>query len=127
LGLATAIETECRAIFERGGPIVHADIEGDFHDVPKDAQLALYRVTQEALRNIQKHANTEEADVHVRRAGKAVDLTIRDSGQGFDRSREDWQPGVGLASMEERVRLLGGQFSIESQIGKGTTIHVVLA
>lgn len=124
LGLAAAVESECRASFERGGPIVSVKIDGSFGDVPKDTQLALYRMTQEALRNIQKHAGAEEAELRLMRGEETVELTIRDRGAGFDRSSVDWKPGLGLASMEERVRLLGGQVWIESRVGQGTSIHV---
>jgi signal transduction histidine kinase len=126
LGLAAAVEAECRASFERGGPIVNVEIAGDFSDVPRGTQLAVYRLTQEALRNVHKHSNAEEADVRLLRGSKSIDLIIQDHGQGFDQSSPDWRPGLGLASMEERVRLLRGQFTIKSEAGKGTRIHVVL-
>jgi signal transduction histidine kinase len=126
LGLPAAVESECRASFERGGPIVSVKVDGSFRDVPKDIQLALYRMTQEALRNIQKHAGAEEAELRLMRGEETVELAIRDRGAGFDRSRADWKPGLGLASMEERVRLLGGQVWIDSRVGNGTSIHVKL-
>lgn len=126
LGLAAAMEAECRASFERGGPIVNVEIAGDFQSVPRDTQLTLYRITQESLRNIQKHANVEEADVRLLRGAKSIDLIIQDRGEGFDRSSSDWKPGLGLASMEERVRLLGGDLTVKSEKGRGTRIHVVL-
>lgn len=126
LGLAAAIEGECRAVFERGGPLVDLRIEGDFTSVSKDAQLALYRITQEALRNIHKHAGSADAELSLVRTAAGVELTVRDHGQGFDRHHPGWHPGLGLASMEERARLLGGRLQVESRVGSGTTIRVWL-
>jgi signal transduction histidine kinase len=126
LGLPAAIEAECRALLERGGPLVTVHIEGDFSSMAKDAQLALYRIVQEALRNIHKHSGASEAELTLSQSAAGVELTIRDYGQGFDRHQPGWRPGLGLASMEERARLLGGRFHVESHVGHGTVIRVWL-
>ncbi|MEO5925282.1 MAG: histidine kinase [Bryobacteraceae bacterium] len=124
LGLAASIEAECRAVFERGGPVVDIRINNLLPSVSKDAQLAIYRITQETLRNIQRHSGVHEADLHLSRVDDGIELEIMDRGLGFDRTLPGWHPGVGLASMEERTRLLGGRFQVESAPGKGTTIRV---
>jgi signal transduction histidine kinase len=129
LGCAVAIETECRAVFERGGPLVDLHLDGDFSGVSRDVQLALYRITQEALRNVQRHSGADEATIRLAHRpssggqGGQVELEIHDDGKGFDRSQMPWHPHLGLTSMEERARLLGGTFTIQSAPGKGTIIR----
>jgi signal transduction histidine kinase len=126
LGLAAAIEAECRAAFERSGLLVEVRIAGALEGVSGEVQLALYRIVQEGLRNIQRHAGVREAELRVSASGGIVELEIRDRGLGFDRSGPGWRAGLGLASMEERARLLGGTLHVESGPGKGTTIRVSL-
>jgi PAS domain S-box-containing protein len=93
-------------------------------DVPSDVATTLYRITQEALRNIRKHAGN--ATVTVRLTGKTnqLDLFIEDDGPGFDLFRCRRGVGLGLISIEERVHLIGGRVIVESSPGQGTKIHV---
>ncbi|MBL8228051.1 MAG: HAMP domain-containing protein [Bryobacterales bacterium] len=125
LGLAAAVGAECRASFERGGPPVDLEIQ-DLPSMSKEVRLALYRIVQEALRNISKHAQAGQVWVSLRGGGERVMLEIRDDGIGFDRTRPNRGPGLGLASMEERTRLLGGRLIVDSSPGNGTTIRVTL-
>lgn len=126
LGLAAAIEAECRATFERGGPIIEFHADGPLSRVPRATQVVLYRIAQEALRNIQRHADVAEAEVSIIALPDSVMLEVQDYGRGFDRSSPDWHPGIGLASMEERARLAGGTLTVASQPGKGTLIRAAL-
>lgn len=127
LGLVAAIETECRAFLERGGPPVDLRIYGAFDIISKDLRLGVYRLVQESLRNVLRHSGADEVALELRRTGHIVTLTVRDNGRGFDRSSPDWHGGLGLASMEERVRLMGGVFEISSSPGAGTRIRATLA
>jgi signal transduction histidine kinase len=124
LGLAAAIEAECRAFVERGGPPVDLRIEGEINSASKAARLGVYRIAQEALRNIWQHAGASEVTLAVRRASDALDIEIADDGLGFDRAEGRGRGGLGLASMEERARLLGGRFEVTSAPGEGTRIRV---
>lgn len=126
LGLVAAIEGECRGFFERGGPVVELDAQGDFEALSAETQLALYRIVQESLRNCFRHAEATEAEIELRRENGNTTLRIRDDGKGFSRSDENWKPGLGLASMMERARLLGGQCEIDSSPGRGCTIVVIV-
>lgn len=123
LGLAAAVEGECRSFFERGGPPVDVRIDGSLDNVPEPVQLALYRVAQESLRNVARHAEASEVHVRIRCDGARVTLEVRDDGRGFDRAADGWRAGLGLASMAERMRLLGGSLAVESQPGEGTHVH----
>ena len=97
--------------------------------LPGDVETALYRVTQEALANAVKHSDATK--VHVRLVTKPgfVSLAVIDNGKGFERGealRGDGQRGVGLLSIKERVELAGGSVNIESAVGRGTRLYVVI-
>lgn len=126
LGLAAAIEAECRAFVERGGPVVDTDIRAIPPTLSRNARLALYRIAQEALRNVQRHSGATEVSLELATARSGITLRIHDNGAGFDRGGPGWRPGIGLASMEERARLLGGSFEVRSRPAGGTLIEVTL-
>ena len=92
--------------------------------LPKDVALCVYRVAQEALRNVVKHAGTQEARVTLVRSGRELILTIQDRGVGFDAAGVRSRAGLGLSSMGERVRLVRGELSVHSEPGRGTTVTV---
>ena len=85
--------------------------------------MTLYRVVQEALRNVAKHSGTRQAAVSIAGKNGAILLTIKDSGRGFDTSRVK-KRGLGLISMEERVREAGGTFTLKTKPGQGVRIEV---
>ncbi len=99
-------------------------------EVPRDLSqataTALYRITQEALRNISKHAGHTHAKVSLETVGGVVRLQIRDFGNGFDQDTEYPIRGLGLVSMEERARIAGGTFTVISSLGNGTDIVVAI-
>ena len=92
--------------------------------VPSDTALCLFRVTQEALRNIARHAQARTVGVFVRALNDGLQLAITDDGVGFDPAAQRERPSLGLASIRERVLLLDGELDIESAPGSGTTIVV---
>lgn len=122
LGLEAAVVAECRASFERGGPPVELIVEGPLPAAKPEADLALYRILQEGLRNVARHAYAQQVTVRL----CPNELEIADDGQGFDSSATQFHRGLGLASMEERVRLLGGEWSLTTAPGKGAVIKVRL-
>jgi signal transduction histidine kinase len=91
--------------------------------VPGGVALCLYRVLQEALMNIWKHSGTQRCAVALSASPAALRLVVSDKGRGFD-SASNRPRGLGLVTMEERVRMTGGQVVITSGPGKGTQIHV---
>jgi signal transduction histidine kinase len=91
--------------------------------VPRDLALCLYRIAQEALRNAVKHAEADRVDVTLNADLEFLDLEVRDFGRGFDPAAGRRRAGLGLGSMEERVRLVGGELSISSSPGQGTSIQ----
>ena len=126
LGLVAAVEAECRAFLERGGAPVDVRVEGEFESISKDMRLTIYRLVQESLRNALRHSGADEVELRLKRTEDAVVLTVRDNGRGFDRSGPNWRGGLGVASMEERVRLMGGRFEITSNPGAGARIEARL-
>jgi signal transduction histidine kinase len=125
-GLLASIEHECRAFTERGGPPVDLRADGSFDGLPSPVALALFRIVQESLRNASQHARATEVSITVHRASQDVTLDVVDDGAGFDRGQPGWRGGLGLASMEERARLLGGTCDVTSSPGAGTRVRVVL-
>jgi signal transduction histidine kinase len=127
-GLVPALR---RHVAERGsqdGLTVALSLEGYAEDdmrLPPETEEALFRIVQEALNNVVKHAQTDRAEVRLILRDEAVSLLIEDSGVGFDPARvSSGTSHLGLTSMRERVKALGGTLEIESQPGAGTHIKV---
>jgi PAS domain S-box-containing protein len=124
LGLIKAIESECTNFSRREGIEIvfrHEDIPTA---IPKDISLSLYRIIQEGLRNISKHACAEHISVFLKGTDHDVLLSVQDDGIGFDWAEVRKQPGLGLSSMRERTRLINGELSIQTQPEKGTVISI---
>ncbi len=123
LGITAAIGGFCKEFGEQQ----NVEIEFLAHDLPNtlpaDTSLGLFRVLQEALHNSAKHSGVRRFEVRLWGTDDAVNLTISDSGNGFIREAVKQGPGLGLLSMEERLKLLNGTISIESRPQRGTTIH----
>ena len=126
LGIAGAMRGFCREFGEQQ----KVEIDFQTHDlpsaVPPDTSLCLYRVLQEALHNAAKHSGVRHFEVRLWGTSDEIHLTIRDSGAGFDRETAKESRGLGLISMQERLKLLKGTLSIESQPRCGTTVHARL-
>jgi len=123
LGLAAAIRSSV-ADFEKMTPVtVEMEVDALETRISGDAEIVLYRVFQEAMINVAKHAQAKTARVCASRNGRLVRLTIEDDGAGFDPSASSaGERGVGLFSMAERLVLVGGALHVHSTPGKGTTI-----
>ncbi|MET0808802.1 MAG: ATP-binding protein [Pseudoxanthomonas sp.] len=105
-----------------GGRQLQLDMEEDVLPISCETRLCLYRVAQEALHNADKHAHYRNMKLTLRRTEDSVHLTVSDDGRGFDPESRDANSHLGLISMEERVRLVGGSFAIVSSPGRGTTV-----
>ena len=90
--------------------------------VPPDVSLCLFRILQEALHNAVRHSRVRRFRCPSSRNGNTVDLTVRDEGVGFDVDAATRGRGLGLTSMKERLKLVGGELFIESQSTRGTTV-----
>jgi signal transduction histidine kinase len=133
LGLEPALRHLHKGYQDRFHILVDLQVLGlDGERLPPEVETTLYRIVQEALTNVARHAEAENVSVVLERRQSAVKLIIEDDGRGFDAgsalgSRRGSEPTggkLGLYGMRERAVLLGGTFTIESTVGVGTTIFV---
>ena len=128
LGILATISWFCRE-FQTiySGILIEKQIDIQENEVPDTLKIVIYRVLQEALNNIAKHSKAELVRLFLRKTEGTIDLSIEDNGLGFDLqdaiSTDRLKRGLGLASMEERIELSGGSFSIESRRGAGTIVR----
>jgi PAS domain S-box-containing protein len=124
-GLVATLARYCDELSRQKSVSLTFDAPPDFGVIDAAAALCLYRVAQEALRNIVWHAQARHATVRLGRAGDAAELTITDDGRGFDAVKaHKSRRGLGLVSISERVKLAGGTASIVTELGKGTQVRV---
>jgi PAS domain S-box-containing protein len=123
LGIAGAMRAFCREFGEQQ----KVEIDFQTHDLPSplspDTALCFFRVLQEALHNSAKHSGVRRFEVRLWGTSDEIHLTVVDSGVGFDREATKGSRGIGLISMEERMKLVNGSLSIDSLPKRGTTIH----
>jgi signal transduction histidine kinase len=122
LGLTPALAWLVKEISRSSGIEIEADVDPALDRLPDAHRTCLYRVAQEALTNVSKHAGAHKIDVSLRVTGGWVVGTIADNGCGFDSSAIP-RNGLGLVGMEERVRELGGHVRVISTIGQGTRVE----
>ncbi len=123
LGIVVAAKGFCRELSEQQKVEIEFRHTNIPDGVPKEISLCLFRVLQEALQNAVKHSGVRQFAVELHDIKGEIQLTVSDQGVGFDPRDAINSRGLGLISMRERLHLAGGQISIESQPGSGTTIH----
>jgi signal transduction histidine kinase len=123
LGLVPAVDALCREFTCKQGIRVHFSSDEIPRSINPGAALCTFRIVQEALRNLKKYSGAEEAEVDLRMTGGRLEISVRDEGRGFSLSDLGQNGGLGIRSMEQRARLLGGKFEIHSEPGKGTTLE----
>jgi signal transduction histidine kinase len=123
-GLASALHKHLTALERREGLKVALQVEGE-GQLPREQEEGLFRIVQEALNNVVKHAQTDKAAVRLQLEDGRVSLLIEDQGAGFDPSVSgSARGGFGLTSMRERIEMLGGALEVKSSPGKGTQVLV---
>ena len=129
-GLVTALRSYTKLFAERGGVPVKAEIANDFGRLDPGLELTIFRIVQESLTNVHRHARATSASVRIERDPNFVRVEIKDDGIGIYHVLPDTSAqvslGVGLAGMRERIDQLQGQFDIVSAVGTGTTIRALL-
>jgi signal transduction histidine kinase len=122
LGLSDALKSECKVVSELG-PTRVTIVTHDFPEsLPNEVALCLFRIAQEALRNVARHAHASEASVSLRRLDGGIQLSVEDNGVGFHATQMQNGPHLGHASMRQRIQLLRGELFINSFPGRGTTV-----
>jgi PAS domain S-box-containing protein len=123
LGIAAAMRGFCQKFGEQQ----KVEIDFQTHDMPgslsADTSLCFFRILQESLHNASKHSGVRHFEVRLWGTSDEIHLTVKDSGAGFDQEAAKTSPGLGLISMDERVKMVNGALTIESHSKGGTTIH----
>jgi signal transduction histidine kinase len=122
LGLVTVLKAECEKLCGQADIAADAKFENIPDKVPVEVALGLFRVAQEALRNVSRHSRGKAVIVQLTAEKGGMQLVITDDGIGFDSGQLNSAASLGLASMRQRVQLLGGNLDIQSKPGHGTTI-----
>jgi two-component system sensor histidine kinase UhpB len=128
LGLVPALESHVRALSESVQVAIKVAAEPIEEMLPRQAELALYRIAQEAISNAVRHAEPDQVLVRIERFPQAVVLTVTDDGRGFDLEEvtSSRERGLGLFGMKERAGYVGGQVTIRSQPGIGTEVRAII-
>jgi len=130
LGLLSALEWLASDVAEYSGIEIKVNVVNTERRLPEEVELVLFRITQEALRNVWRHSQATKAEITVEFDESKTRVTVSDNGKGFnlpetigDLARDG---KLGLAGMQERARLLGGSLTVQSELGRGSTITVEL-
>ena len=126
LGLVAALEWYSREFAQRIGAAVEFQVEGLAGRLHPEVELVVYRIVQEALTNIARHAAASHVEVKLNFGEDALEVAIEDDGRGFDvaEATSNRERGLGLFGMRERVGLIGGSIAFDSKVGEGTRIRV---
>ena len=126
LGLVPGVAALCKEFTATQGISVDFTSTDVPRSIDSDTALSVFRIVQEGLRNLKKYSGTGQATVDLRVKGDRLEVTVRDEGSGFDLKGLRTNQGLGIRSIEERVRSLGGKFELRSEPGKGTTLRASL-
>ena len=125
LGLATAAAGFCKELSLERLVEIEFHSEGVPDELPREIALCFFRVLQESLQNAVKHSGTKHFEVRLTGMANELELTVRDSGVGFDPENGFRGRGLGLTSMKERLKLVHGKLSVESHTAQGTVIRAM--
>jgi signal transduction histidine kinase len=129
-GLYPALHWYARGFSERSGIAANLQMDEGFGRLPRDTEIAIFRIVQEALTNVHRHSGSRDAVIRVTRGEGGVRVEIEDHGKGMPvlsgpAREKDVQLGVGTAGMRERVAQLSGTFRIKSAPAKGTVVSAI--
>ncbi|PSL15232.1 two-component system NarL family sensor kinase [Marinobacterium halophilum] len=127
LGLQAALEGLLSRFAERTGMRLQVDIRMPVAEPPEDVEITIYRLVQEGLTNVERHADASLLKLSVWGQAGMLWLRLQDNGCGFDSDVLERFEGIGLRNMRERVELLGGEFRLLSKLGQGATLLVGLS
>lgn len=125
-GLRSALKRLCTEVCTVTGVQLDFKCPPVLPQMSFDVSLCIYRIAQEALHNVSKHARASSINVALKKMPRAIDLRIKDDGRGFDPNDARTRKGLGLRSMAERARSLGGQFLLTTKLTEGTQVVVRL-
>ncbi|WP_082411539.1 sensor histidine kinase [Methylogaea oryzae] len=111
---------------KRHGVAYELTMNEDELDLPECLAITVFRVIQEALTNVARHAMASSVRVCLERGEESIQIEVRDNGRGFDFRAKRQQKSYGLLGIQERIAALGGRFAIESEVGLGTAVRIEL-
>lgn len=123
-GLPTAVRAYVESTCAKAGLTAHILVKHSCESMPKDTAIALFRVVQEGLSNIMRHAQAHTVKLELNGDERHCVVTLADDGRGFDASSPQFHWSHGLMGMRQRAEALGGQLYVESHVGGGTTLRV---
>ncbi len=123
LGLVSALKWLAREVSRTANLQADVAAEDCPDDLPEEHRTCVYRVVQEAVRNASRHSGARQVRIYVQREGARLRVSVQDDGKGFDPAHET---GVGILGMQERVARLGGVFTVDSELGRGTIVSFEL-
>jgi signal transduction histidine kinase len=126
LGLIAAIRKEAKDLAKNAGVRARVNISEHFGRLDPVMETAIYRVVQESLHNVAKHAHARNVEIQMERKGDVLRLVIEDDGTGIRPATNSMRPSFGMAGMQERVKTLGGQMKVASREGEGTKISITV-
>jgi signal transduction histidine kinase len=126
LGLAHSISLLCTDVSKQHGIQINFSRFDVPESIPSEAILCLFRIAQEGLLNVTKHSRASTAEVRLNGSAEVISLTLSDNGVGFDSSGTSLTDGIGIRSMRERARMVGGAFEVSSRAMHGTQITVTI-
>ncbi len=126
LGLVAGVNAFCREFAQQQHIQIDFAHENIPRDIPGHAALCMFRIVQETLRNVKKHSGGDRAEVRLEWSGEKLRLSVSDRGKGFEPNKPSAERGIGIRSMEERLRILGGQLEVHSKTMEGTRIAASL-
>ena len=121
--MAAALEWQANQVSRSTGVRIKIEADRLPDELPEEHKICVFRIVQEALNNVCRHARASSVEITVLAAGSRISVRIRDDGRGFRTPRPN---GLGLIGMQERAESLGGKLSVDSKPGQGTTIEVSL-
>jgi signal transduction histidine kinase len=124
LGLVPALQWQARHFSKQSGIRVLLETSGRLDNIPEEHRTCLYRLVQESLTNCMRHSAAKSVNIDLQETERVLELQVKDDGVGFDPARA--RHGLGLLGIQERVRELGGQLSIDSAPGRGASLRVKL-
>jgi signal transduction histidine kinase len=126
LGLVAGISAFCEEFAHQHDMQIDFVHENVPPGIPQEAALCIFRSVQESLRNVKRHSGTDRAEVRLDAINETLHLSVSDHGRGFDPTVRSSKSGIGLRSIEERLRLMGGRFEIHSRLMEGTRVEAWL-
>jgi signal transduction histidine kinase len=125
-GLPTALRAYVESTCAKAGLAADIRIEHTCDSMPKDTAIALFRVVQEGLSNIIRHARAKTVKLELDGDSRNCSISLADDGQGFDAESPQFRWSHGLMGMRQRAEALGGQLQLESKVGRGTSVRVAV-